>query len=91
MKFGFGHIKDGLVWKQDIPMGINIEELEERDQGMAHQRDASTLRGRIKKDQFLAFKAVSKGEQERKIFWWGDQLIVRQHRKWNGFYFVVGS
>jgi hypothetical protein len=46
---------------------------------MAHKGDASPLRRRIEKDQLLAFKAASKGEQERKIFWRRDQLMVCQH------------
>ena len=68
MKFGFGHVKGCFAWVQDVPMGIDAQEPEERDQGMAHKGDASPLRRRIEKDQLLAFKVASKGEQERKIF-----------------------
>ena len=91
VKFCFGHIKGFFSWGQDIPMGINLKELEEPDQGMAHQSNAPTLCRRIKKYQLLACKPLSKRDEERKFFSCSDLLIICKHVKCNRFYFVVGG
>src|SRR5260370_8063215 len=55
MKFGFGHVKGCFAWVQDVPMGIDPQEPEERDQGMPHTAAPSPLRRRMQTTHLFPF------------------------------------